>query len=81
MSPIMAPSDDAKRATTILTIAQLKFKQAIKKTDNEDRLPPVSVEVSSQLFSGIDAVLQQNTRVNVQVSYYEAIDHMYPGAD
>lgn len=77
----MAPNDDAKRATTVLTIAQLKFKQAMKKSDPEDRLPPLSVEVSSQLLSDIDAVLNQNTRVNVQVSYYEAIDHMYPGAD
>ncbi|KAE8827987.1 hypothetical protein HRS9139_07206 [Pyrenophora teres f. teres] len=63
----MAPSSDAqKRALTILTISQLKFKQAMKKEDTEVRLPPVSVEVSSQLFSCIGAVLQQNTRVNVQ---------------
>ncbi|KAH7550956.1 hypothetical protein BM1_10329 [Bipolaris maydis] len=74
----MAPSDDAKRATTILTIAQLKFKQAIKKTDNEDRLPPVSVEISSQLFSGIDAVLQQNTRVNVQKCTEWIVKHIAP---
>ncbi|EMD67257.1 hypothetical protein COCSADRAFT_63073, partial [Bipolaris sorokiniana ND90Pr] len=74
----MAPSDDAKRATTILTIAQLKFKQAIKKTDNEDRLPPVSVEVSSQLFSGINAVLQQNTRVNVQKCTEWIVKHIAP---
>ncbi|KAJ5022187.1 hypothetical protein PSV08DRAFT_388785, partial [Bipolaris maydis] len=62
----------------ILTIAQLKFKQAIKKTDNEDRLPPVSVEISSQLFSGIDAVLQQNTRVNVQKCTEWIVKHIAP---
>jgi hypothetical protein len=77
----MAQDDEAKRATTILTIAQIKFKQALKKEEAEARLPPVSVEISSQFCSDIDAVLKQNTRVNVQVSNYEAIDHMYLGAD
>jgi hypothetical protein len=77
----MAHDDEAKRATTVLTIAQLKFKQALKKEDFEARLPPVSVEISSQFFSDIDAVLKQNTRVNVQVSNYEANDHTYLGAD
>lgn len=76
----MTPNSDAeKRALTMLTISQIKFKQAMKKEDTEVRLPLVSVEVSSQLFSCIDAVLQENTRVNVQVSYFEAIDHMRPG--
>jgi hypothetical protein len=77
----MATNDDVKRATSVLTIAQIKFKQAMKRTDTEDRLPPISVEVSSQLFSNIDAVLKQNTRVNIQVSNYKAIDRMSPGAD
>jgi hypothetical protein len=52
----------------------------MKKTDTEDRLP-IPVEVSSQLFSNIDAVLKQNTRVNIQVSNYKAIDRMSLGAD
>ena len=69
----MAQDDETKRATTVLTIAQLKFKQALKKEDPEARLPPVSVDASSQLFSGLDAVLKQNTRVNVQVSDYESV--------
>jgi hypothetical protein len=77
----MAPNDDVKRATSVLTIAQIKFKQALKKTDNEDRLPPISVEVSSQLFTNVDAVLKQNTRVNIQVSNYKTIDRMSLGAD
>jgi hypothetical protein len=77
----MATNDDVKRATSVLTIAQIKFQQAMKRTDTEDRLPPISVEVSSQLFSNIDAVLKQNTRVNIQVSNYKAIDRMSPGAD
>jgi len=78
--PSMAPNSDAeKRALTVLTISQIKFKQAMKKEDTEVRLPPVSVEVSSQLFSCIGAVLQQNTRVNVQVSNFDAIDHVSPG--
>lgn len=80
MSQKMAPNDDVKRATSVLTIAQIKFKQAMKKTDTEDRLP-IPVEVSSQLFSNIDAVLKQNTRVNIQVSNYKAIDRMSLGAD
>jgi hypothetical protein len=64
----MAQYDDAKRANTVITIAQLKFKQAVKKEEPEARLPPVTVETCSQLFSAIDAVLAQNTPVNIQVS-------------
>lgn len=64
----MTQTDDAKRATTVITIAQLKFKQGLKKEDPEARLPPVSMEDCSQLFSAIDAVLAQNTPVNIQVS-------------
>ncbi|KAA8618025.1 hypothetical protein A1F94_013079 [Pyrenophora tritici-repentis] len=76
----MAPNNDVeKRALSMLTISQIKFREAMKKEDTEARLPPISVEVSSQLFSCIGAVLQQNTRVNVQVSNFEIIDHMDPG--
>jgi hypothetical protein len=64
----MAQNDDAKRATTVVTIAQLKFKQALKKEELESRLPPVSVEACAQFFSAVDAVLAQNTPVNIQVS-------------
>lgn len=72
----MAQNDEAKRANTVKTIAQLKFKQALKKEDHEARLPPVPVEACSQFFGSVDAALNQNTRVNVQVSEYHAIDHM-----
>lgn len=78
---VMAQDDDTKRANTVLTIAQLKFKQALKKEDQEAQLPPVAIDASSQLFSHVDAVLKQNTRVNVQVSEIHAIDHMSLGAD
>jgi hypothetical protein len=77
----MAQTDEAKRAITLLTIAQLRFKQALKKEDPEARLPSLSVEISTQFFSDIDAVLRQNTRVNIQVSNYEANDHLSLGAD
>ncbi|KAJ4322493.1 hypothetical protein N0V94_002367 [Neodidymelliopsis sp. IMI 364377] len=38
----MAQYDDAKRANTVITIAQLKFKQAVKKEEPEAGLPPVT---------------------------------------
>jgi hypothetical protein len=77
----MAQTDDAKRATTILTIAQLRIKQALKKEDHDARLLPVSVDVSSQFFSHLDAVLKQNTPVNIQVSDYIAITRRRSWAD
>ncbi len=77
----MAVDNEAKRATTVLTIAQLKFKQALKKDDHEARLAPVSVEASSHFFQCLDALLRQNTPSNVQVPDYTAIDHMSLGAD
>lgn len=64
----MAQADDAKRATTAITIAQLKFKQGVKKEDVDARLPPTPVESCSQFFRALDAVLAQNTPVNIQVS-------------
>lgn len=78
---VMAQSDEARRASTAKTIAQLKVKQALKKEDPEARLPPVTAEACSHFFSDVDAALQQNTRVNVQVSTYHAIDHLSLGAD
>ncbi|KAH7079501.1 hypothetical protein FB567DRAFT_449438, partial [Paraphoma chrysanthemicola] len=57
----MAQNEISKRAASVLTIAQHKFKQALKKEDLEARLPPVSVELSSQFIADVDAVLKQNT--------------------
>ena len=78
----MAQNDAAKRAASMLTIAQLKFKQALKKDDSsESRLPPVAIELSAQFLSDLDAVLKQSTPANVQVSDYTAIDHFASGTD
>jgi hypothetical protein len=74
-------NENSKRAASVLIIAQHKFKQALKKEDTESRLPPVSVEMSAQFLSDLDAVLKQNTPVNVQVSDYKANDHVTLGAD
>ncbi|KAI2488093.1 hypothetical protein Ptr902_02226 [Pyrenophora tritici-repentis] len=75
----MAPNNDVeKRALSMLTISQIKFREAMKKEDTEARLPPISVEVSSQLFSCIGAVLQQNTRVNVQKCTEWIVEHVAP---
>jgi hypothetical protein len=77
----MAQNEISKRAASVLTIAQHKFKQALKKEDIGARLPPVSVELSAQFIRDVDAVLRQNTSLNVQVSDYQAIDHLSSGAD
>jgi hypothetical protein len=77
----MAQNESSKRAASMLTIAQHKFKQALKKEDHENRLPPVAVELSAQFLSDLVAVLEQNTPANVQVSDYKAIDHISRGAD
>lgn len=77
----MAQTDDAKRATTAVTIAQVRFKQALRKEEQDSRLPGVSVEDSSQFLSDIDAVLEQNSPANVQVSDNNTIDHETLGAD
>lgn len=77
----MAQNDSSKRAASMLTIAQHKFKQALKKEDIDARLPPVAVELSSQSLSDLSAVLKQDTPANVQVSDYKAIDHLVRGAD
>lgn len=73
----MAQNDDAGRAKTVITIAQLKFKQALKKEELDAHLPPVSIEASTQFFSHLDAVFTQNTAVNVQVSDYNATDTIW----
>jgi histidinol dehydrogenase len=78
---VMAQNENSKRAASVLIIAQHKFKQALKKEDTEARSPPISVELSAQFLSDLDAVLKQNTPVNVQVSDYKAIDHLSVGAD
>jgi hypothetical protein len=77
----MAQTESSKRAASMLTIAQHKFKQALKKEDHENRLPPVAVELSAQFLSDLVAVHEQNTPANVQVSNYKAIDHVFQGAD
>lgn len=62
-------SDELKRAETGLRIAQLKFKQALKRDDNSRHpLPPVSLESSSKFCDDVDAVLRRTTTDNVQVS-------------
>ena len=64
----MANSDELKRAETGLRIAQLKFKQGLKREDSSWQLPPVSLESSTSFCNHVDAVLQRNTTDNVQVS-------------
>lgn len=64
----MAPDDIRKRAATVLTIARHKFKQALKKADDEACLPAISIDLSAQYLSDIDAVLEKNTPANVEVS-------------
>jgi hypothetical protein len=78
---VMGQNENSKRAASVLIIAQHKFKQALKKEDTEARSPPISVELSAQFLSDLDAVLKQNTPVNVQVSDYKANDHLSIGAD
>ncbi|KAJ4401049.1 hypothetical protein N0V91_008189 [Didymella pomorum] len=74
----MAQNDDAKRANTAITIAQLKFKQNLKKEEPETRLPPIPVDTCSQFFSAIDAVLAQNTPVNIQKCTEWIVKHIAP---
>ncbi|KAL6706235.1 hypothetical protein ACN47E_005970 [Coniothyrium glycines] len=74
----MTQNDEAKRATTFLAIAQVKFRQALKKEDQEERLPSVSADASSQFFADLDAVLKQNTRVNVQKCTEWIVRHIAP---
>ncbi|KAH6882896.1 hypothetical protein BKA58DRAFT_329969 [Alternaria rosae] len=73
----MAPNDDAKRKSG-LTIAQVKFKQAMKDSDAEDRSAPIAVEISSQLFNHVDAVLQQNSPINIQKCTEWIVKHVAP---
>ncbi|CAO2647259.1 Nn.00g081810.m01.CDS01 [Neocucurbitaria sp. VM-36] len=74
----MARSDEAKRATTVLTIAQLKFKQAVKKEQHEAHLQPVSIEGSTHFFSLVDAVLTRNTSMHIQKCTEWAVKHITP---
>jgi hypothetical protein len=65
----MATSDDIKRAETGLRIAQLKFKQGLRREDDSrPPLPPVSLESSASFCDHVDAALQRTTTDNVQVS-------------
>ena len=77
----MAHNDSSKRVASMLAIAQHKLKQALKKEDSDARLPSVAVELSAQFINDLDAVLKQNTPVNVQVSDYQTFDRLSPGAD
>lgn len=52
--------NEIKRAEAMRRIAQLKFKQALKK----DIVP----DASAHFCDALDAVLQQNTPANIQVS-------------
>lgn len=58
---------EAKRADAVLRIAQIKFKQLLK-NEAEGPLPPVAPDASAHFCDALDAVLQQNTPANVQVS-------------
>lgn len=72
----MASGDQFKRAETTLRIAQLKLKQSLKKEEDvrSTILPAVSLESSAQFCDHLDAVLQQNTPSNVQVSNLSGTD-------
>lgn len=67
----MANGDEIKRAETVLRIAQLKFKQMLKKEETVQStiLSPIALESSAQFCSDLDAVFQQNTSGNVEVSF------------
>jgi hypothetical protein len=77
----MAQNESSKRAASMLTIAQHKFKQALKKEDTESRLPPVAVELSAQFLSDLNAAIRQNTPLNIQVSNDETIDQPFSWPD
>ncbi|OAG04766.1 uncharacterized protein CC84DRAFT_1121439, partial [Paraphaeosphaeria sporulosa] len=72
----MANSDELKRAETGLRIAQLKFKQALKREDSSWQLSPVSLESSTSFCNHIDAVLQRNTTDNVQTCKKWIAEHI-----
>ncbi|KAL1593792.1 hypothetical protein SLS60_010524 [Paraconiothyrium brasiliense] len=75
----MANSDELKRAETGLRIAQLKFKQALKREDNSGQpLPSVSLESSTSFCDDIDAVLRLNTTDNVQTCKKWIVKHIAP---
>ncbi|KAF9737356.1 hypothetical protein PMIN01_05135 [Paraphaeosphaeria minitans] len=74
----MANSDELKRAETGLRIAQLKFKQALKREDSSWQLSPVSLESSTSFCNHIDAVLQRNTTANVQACKKWIVEYMAP---
>ncbi|KAJ4293669.1 hypothetical protein N0V90_008953 [Kalmusia sp. IMI 367209] len=75
----MATSDELKRAETGLRIAQLKFKNALKREDySPHSLPSVSIESSSTFCDDVDAVLQRNTTENVQTCKKWIVKHIAP---
>ncbi|KAJ4346836.1 uncharacterized protein N0V89_010768 [Didymosphaeria variabile] len=75
----MVNSDELKRAETGLRIAQLKFKQALKREDNSGQpLPSVSLESSTSFCDDIDAVLRRNTTDNVQTCKNWIVKHIAP---
>jgi hypothetical protein len=68
-TPTMNSGNREKRSDVSVTIAQTTFRQALKKLESSDAsLPIVTDEVSNQFCSALDAVLQQNTPANIQVS-------------
>ncbi|KAF1967485.1 hypothetical protein BU23DRAFT_542802 [Bimuria novae-zelandiae CBS 107.79] len=75
----MATSESIKRAETGLKIAQLKFKQALKREDNaRQALPSVPLESSISFCDYVDAVLRRNTTDNVQICKKWIIENVAP---
>lgn len=71
----MSNSDSQKRAEADLRIAQIKFQQALKREESaRDAPPPVSLNASTRFFDNVQAMLEQNTTENVQVSTKSGID-------
>ena len=70
----MATGDSLKRAETALRIAQLKFKQNLKR--EESSLTPIPLESSASFCEHLDAVLRRNTTDNVQVPIETASSYL-----
>lgn len=67
----MTTSDALQRAKTVRSIAQAKFSTGLRRDDNTPGGIPtaaITVESSAGFSRSLDAVLQRNTTVNVQVS-------------
>jgi hypothetical protein len=70
----MAETEIAKkRAADSLILKQSMFKHVLMKEDNDSGLPPVAEALNKEFWRNLDAVMQQDTAVNVQVSNYRSI--------